>query len=93
MSSNRKQWFYSGILTTAASYTPANSFEFNSALKTLRIINDGAQSLQFSVKGADVNVDDGEVLAGEDIIFRDIQSNKLAVKNGSGSTTCRVWAY
>jgi hypothetical protein len=92
VSANRGQWFYEGILTTAANFT-ANSFKFNSGLKTLRIKNDGAQSLIFSVKGADDNANDGEVLAGEDLIFRDIQSGKIAVRNGSGSTTCRIWAY
>lgn len=94
MSANRQQWFYSGILTTAVTYTAPNSFEFNSALKTLRIVNSHATaSLKFSVKGRDGNVDDGEILAGEDIVFRDIQSNKIAVRNGSAASTCRIWAY
>ncbi len=92
MSANRGQWFYQGVLTTAANFT-ANSFQFKSALKTLRIKNDGAQSLIFSVKGADDNTNDGEVLDGEDLIFRDVQSNKIAVRNGTGVTTCRIWAY
>lgn len=92
MSANRKQWFYSGVLTTVASFKN-NSFEYNSAHNTLRIMNDGAQSLIFSVKGADDSVDDGEILAGEDKIFDKIQSNKISVRNGSGATTCRIWAY
>lgn len=93
MSANRTQWFYSGILTTAATYILANSFEFNGALNTLRIVNTGSFSLKFSIKGADDSIDDGEILAGEDKEFREFQGNRVAVKNGSGSTTVRVWAY
>ncbi len=93
MSANRTQWFYSGILTTAATYTSANSFEFNGALNTLRVANTGAQSVKFSIKGRDNAVDDGEILAGEDKEFREFQGNRIAVRNGSGSTTVRVWAY
>jgi len=92
MSANRTQWFYSGILTTTASYK-ANSFEYNGALDMLRIMNDGSESLKFSIKGADDSVEDGEILTGEDKIFENVQSNRIAVKNGSGATTCRIWAY
>lgn len=95
MSSNRKHWFYSGILTTAATYTTTNSFQFNGALNTLKIANDHATtSLKFSViGGGDNTVDDGEILAGEVKVFEGIQADKISVRNGSGASTCRIWAY
>ncbi len=95
MSANRQHWFYSGILTTAAAYTDVNSFGFNGALGTLKIANDHAtQSLKFStIGGGDDAIEDGELLAGETKTFEDVELNKIAVKNGSGISTCRIWAY
>ncbi len=92
MSANRKQWFYSGLLTTTATYKD-NAFEFNGALNTIKMKNTGAESLKFSVKGSDDSVNDGELLSGESETFRESQANKIAVKNGSGVTTARIWAY
>lgn len=93
MSANRSHWFYSGLLTTAATYTADNSFEYNGALDQLRIHNSGANSLRFSVKGRDNAVNDGELLAGEEKTFENVQTNRVAVKNGTGATTARIWAY
>lgn len=92
MSANRSQWFYSGILTTTTTYKGVNSFEYNGALDQLRIHNTGANTLQFSVKGADDSVVDGDILTGEDKIFENVQTNRIAVKSAI-ATTARIWAY
>lgn len=92
MSSNRSQWFYSGVVTTTTSYK-GNIFEFNSALNVFRIHNDSANILQFSIKGADDSVVDGDILANEELIFKGVQFNRLTIKSAAGGDDCRIWAY
>ncbi len=92
MSTNRSQWFYSGILSTTTSFK-GRSFEFNSALNVLRIQNDSANVLQFSIKGSDDSVVDGDVLANEELVFKNFQGNRVSIKSAGGSDAFRIWAY
>lgn len=92
MGANRKQYLYKeGSLTQ--DYKD-NSFILEGATRNMRIEVTGGTLVYNLIGGGDNNDIDGKLLAGENLMFIGLETQKIAVRNPvAAAGTYRVWGY
>jgi len=83
----RTQYFYREGTLTAGYGT--NAWNLESGSKNIRLAVSGGDMV-YSLVGPSGSNEDGTIKDGENLLFPDLETSKIAVK---GTGTFRVWAY